>query len=105
MCPSRRVWDYEIAERVRQGEGKTLVRLYQCPMLHHARCRAGITILEGPGYVQMDICGSHNKTIHTEGKRANFCIQNKNGVEIISCLQENLLFPSLIMSNLSSLQA
>ena len=46
----------------------------------------------GPGYVQMDICGSHNKTSHNKdgapyllkGKELILASENKDSVEVIS---------------------
>ena len=90
-----KAWDlglWKLLNEYTKGEGKTLVRLYRCPAWDKAHCRAGIRILEGPGYVQMDICGSHNKTSHdkdgapylVKGKELILASENKDGVEVIS---------------------
>ena len=34
-------------------------------MWKQCRCRAGIRIKEGGGYIQMDICGHHDKKSHS----------------------------------------
>jgi hypothetical protein len=43
-----------------------LVRLFQCPLRHRCGCLAGIRIMEGADWMQLDRCGKHNANSHDE---------------------------------------
>ena len=49
-------------------KGSILVRLFRCPLRHRCGCLAGIRIMEGADWMQLDRCGEHNANSHDEDK-------------------------------------
>ena len=49
-------------------KGAILVRLFRCPLRHRCGCLAGIRIMEGADWMQLDRCGEHNANSHDEDK-------------------------------------
>jgi hypothetical protein len=41
-----------------------LVRLFHCPMRHSCGCMAGLRVMEGPGWMQLDRCSEHHPESH-----------------------------------------
>ncbi len=44
-------------------KGAILVRLFRCPSRHRCGCLAGIRIMEGADWMQLDQCGEHNAPV------------------------------------------
>ncbi len=44
----------------------THTRLFRCPLHHICNCQAGILIIEGPDWIQLDRCGEHNANSHDD---------------------------------------
>ena len=44
------------------------IRLLRCPMRHRCGCKAGIRIMEGTGFKQLDRIGEHNADSHKQDK-------------------------------------
>ena len=40
------------------------VREFGCPMRHMFKCKVGLRIVEGPGFLQLELCGSHDRQSH-----------------------------------------
>ncbi len=49
-------------------KGAILVRLFRCPLRHLCGFLAGIRIMEGADWMQLDWCGKHNANSHDEDK-------------------------------------
>jgi hypothetical protein len=47
-------------------KGSILVRLFRCPLRHRCKCKAGIRIMEGPDWMQLERCGEHNANSHDD---------------------------------------
>ncbi len=45
-----------------------LVQLFRCLLRHRCRFLAGIRIMEGADWMQLDRCGEHNANSHDEDK-------------------------------------
>ncbi len=40
------------------------IRDFQCPMRHMYKCNVGLRVVEGPGFMQREWCGLHDKHSH-----------------------------------------
>ncbi len=49
-------------------KGAILSRLFRCPLRHRCEFLAGISIMEGANWMQLDRCGKHNASSHDEDK-------------------------------------
>ncbi len=49
-------------------KGAILVGLFRCPLRHQCGCLAGIRIMEGSDWMQLDQCGEHNANSHDQDK-------------------------------------
>jgi hypothetical protein len=45
---------------------------FRCPLHHRCGCKAGILILEGPDWMQLDRCGNHNANSHDDDQSKFF---------------------------------
>jgi hypothetical protein len=57
------------------------IREFQCPMRHLCKCNVGLRIVEGPGFMQLERLGMHDRQSHvTPPRRALMeSIQDENG--------------------------
>ncbi len=63
------LWKQFRAYKVQKG--LILIRLFRCPLHHRCKCKAGIRIMEGPDWIQLeslDRCGEHNVNSHDDDK-------------------------------------
>jgi hypothetical protein len=44
------------------------IREFQCPMRHMYKCNVRLRIVEGPGFMQLEQCGLHDKHSHVTAK-------------------------------------
>jgi hypothetical protein len=49
-------------------KGAILVRLFRCPLSYRCGFLAGIRIMEGADWMQLDRCGKYNANSHDEDK-------------------------------------
>jgi hypothetical protein len=49
-------------------KGSVLIRLFRCPLHHRCKCKAGIRIMEGPGWMELHRCGEHDANSHDDDK-------------------------------------
>jgi hypothetical protein len=49
-------------------KGSALIRLFRCPLHHRCKCKAGIRIIEGPGWMELHRCGEHYANSHDDDK-------------------------------------
>ena len=47
-------------------KGTIRIRLFRCPLHHRCGCKAGIRIMEGPEWMQLDRCGEHHANSHDD---------------------------------------
>ena len=47
-----------------EDDGVTTVKFYRCPFQFQCNCSAGIKITEGPDYILIARCGTHDKNSH-----------------------------------------
>ncbi len=60
---------------------RVAIREFQCPMHHLYKCNVGLRIVEGPGFMQLERCGLHDRQSHvTPPRRALMeSIEDENG--------------------------
>ena len=60
-------------------KGAILVRLFRCPLSYRCGFLAGIRIMEGADWMQLDRCGKHNANSHDEDKSKYLSSTTHNG--------------------------
>jgi hypothetical protein len=65
--------DASLGKQYREYKAKkksVLIQLFRCQFHHRCGCQAGIRVMEGPAYMQLDRCGEDNANSHTQISRA-----------------------------------
>ncbi len=55
---------WKLFRSARSASNGISIREYKCPMLHPSDCRAGLSMVRGNGFEQLERCGSHHLDSH-----------------------------------------
>ncbi len=55
---------WKLFRSARSARNGVSIREYKCPMRHQSNCRAGLLIVRGNGFEQLERCGSHHLDSH-----------------------------------------
>jgi hypothetical protein len=55
---------WKLFRSARYASNGVSIREYKCPMRHQSDCKAGLRIVRGNGFEQLEHCGSHHLDSH-----------------------------------------
>ena len=62
--PESNVNPWQLVRQASTASNGAAIREFACPMRHMCKCKVGLRIVEGPGFMQLERFGLHDKDSH-----------------------------------------